>query len=439
MNTIALISQCDIGWLELLGWGLIPFVLGWLLKHFMGGNDNNNDHHDEIIKLRRQLDECRASKKSDTSISSKFKSQLSSKDNEIASLTASLSAATSGNKNDSRRVKELEARLDELQGLLDDCSERRTLLQEQNDDLYAEIKSLGSVKTDTKDLTTDLKADLGNLEKENKDLKNKLNRLETDLHAARLAAKKKTSGSKEALEQEIVELKKQLVGARAAQAHAESMAARPAQVEVPVTPIAATPKSAPAALVDDLTKIEGLGPKTNELFQGQGITSYRQVADMNEDSLNDALAKGGDRFRILDPFTWPKQAQMIIDGDQEKLDAYQDYLIAGRDPARYAAQYNVEDLDYDNAKEVFGKTVKANDLKMVEGIGPKIEELLNNNGVNTWAELSATTREVLRKLVDDNGYAYMAPESWPKQAAMLAAGKWAEIKKWQDEHDGGRE
>lgn len=437
MNTIALISRCDIGLLELLMWGLIPFILGWLLKHLMGSdNDSNDDHQDEIIRLRRQLDECRASKKSDGSIASQFKSQLSSKDNEIASLTASLAAASGSNKGEERKIRDLENQVEELKGQLDDCSERRTLLQEQNDDLYKEIKNLGTVKTDD----TDLKGDLQNLEGENKNLKSKIDRLETDLHAARLAAKKKPSGSKEALEQEVAELKKQLVGARAAQARAERMAeeSRTSAPDVPEV-VSASLGTNPIPPSDDLTRIEGIGPKTNELFQKQGLSSYQQIADMDESSLKNALTEGGDRFRILDPFTWPKQAQLILDGDQEKLDAYQDYLIAGRDPARYAAQFNVEDLDYDAAKDVFGKKVTANDLKMVEGIGPKIESLLNDNGVNTWAELSSTSREKLRNLVDDNGYAYMAPESWPKQAAMLAAGKWAQLKKWQDEHDGGRE
>jgi hypothetical protein len=30
------------------------------------------------------------------------------------------------------------------------------------------------------------------------------------------------------------------------------------------------------------------------------------------------------------------------------------------------------------------------------------------------------------------------PATWPKQAEMAAAGKWDELKAWQDELDGGK-
>ena len=33
----------------------------------------------------------------------------------------------------------------------------------------------------------------------------------------------------------------------------------------------------------------------------------------------------------------------------------------------------------------------------------------------------------------------MKPATWPKQAKMAADGKWDELKKWQDEMDGGIE
>src|SRR5690606_40462691 len=39
-------------------------------------------------------------------------------------------------------------------------------------------------------------------------------------------------------------------------------------------------------------------------------------------------------------------------------------------------------FDAAKVKAVFGKKVKQDDLKIVEGIGPKIEELLNQNGIN---------------------------------------------------------
>ena len=84
-------------------------------------------------------------------------------------------------------------------------------------------------------------------------------------------------------------------------------------------------------------------------------------------------------------------------------------------------------------------TVK-DDLKKVEGIGPKIQELLNNDGIWSFIQLSEATVNRLKKILDDAGprYRMHTPETWPEQAKMAAEGKWEELKIWQDNHKGGR-
>jgi len=81
------------------------------------------------------------------------------------------------------------------------------------------------------------------------------------------------------------------------------------------------------------------------------------------------------------------------------------------------------------------------DLKKVEGIGPKIAELLNNAGINTFSQLGATEVDRLKEILAEAGSRYAAhnPSTWPKQAQMAADGKWDELKAWQDELDGGKE
>ncbi len=81
------------------------------------------------------------------------------------------------------------------------------------------------------------------------------------------------------------------------------------------------------------------------------------------------------------------------------------------------------------------------DLKIVEGIGPKIEELLNNAGINTWVALAGTEVDKIGAILADAGkrYATHNPATWPKQAELAAAGKFDELKTWQDELDGGKE
>jgi large subunit ribosomal protein L27 len=94
------------------------------------------------------------------------------------------------------------------------------------------------------------------------------------------------------------------------------------------------------------------------------------------------------------------------------------------------------------AKKVATKAApaKADDLRKVEGIGPKIAELFNAAGINTFAELAATSEDRLKEILTEAGSAFAShdPGTWPKQAELAAAGKWDELKAWQDELNGGK-
>lgn len=88
-----------------------------------------------------------------------------------------------------------------------------------------------------------------------------------------------------------------------------------------------------------------------------------------------------------------------------------------------------------------GKKVKQDDLKLVEGIGPKIEELMHAAGITTWAELATAPIEKLEAILDEAGPRFRIhdPATWSKQAAMADAGHWEELETYQDELKGGRE
>jgi predicted flap endonuclease-1-like 5' DNA nuclease len=107
-----------------------------------------------------------------------------------------------------------------------------------------------------------------------------------------------------------------------------------------------------------------------------------------------------------------------------------------------SAKLNVVPSAFDAAlaKSVFGKKIVENDLKIIEGIGPKIEELFKNAGIKTWQALSETPVEKCQDILDKAGprYRIHTPASWPNQSKMAFLGKWSELKKWQDEAIGGK-
>ena len=81
----------------------------------------------------------------------------------------------------------------------------------------------------------------------------------------------------------------------------------------------------------------------------------------------------------------------------------------------------------------------ANDLTIVEGIGPKINELFHNAGIETFAQLAAASVPQMRKILDDGGSRFRIanPSTWAQQAALAASNKWAELKKLQNDLSGG--
>ncbi|QWX83291.1 50S ribosomal protein L21 [Cellulophaga sp. HaHaR_3_176] len=83
------------------------------------------------------------------------------------------------------------------------------------------------------------------------------------------------------------------------------------------------------------------------------------------------------------------------------------------------------------------KDGKADDLKKVEGIGPKIAETLSAAGISTFAELAKTDAAKISEIIADVRGNHVT-DTWPAQAKLAAEGKWDELKKWQDELDGGK-
>ena len=104
-------------------------------------------------------------------------------------------------------------------------------------------------------------------------------------------------------------------------------------------------------------------------------------------------------------------------------------VSSGAKPAKKAA-----------AKPAAKKTAKGDDLKKIEGIGPKAAEALTNAGIDTFAKLAkaepANIKEIL--VAASSHLAHLEPGTWPQQSELAAAGNWDELKVLQDKLDGGK-
>jgi large subunit ribosomal protein L27 len=84
---------------------------------------------------------------------------------------------------------------------------------------------------------------------------------------------------------------------------------------------------------------------------------------------------------------------------------------------------------------------EGDDLKRIEGIGPKIAEIFNAAGISTYADLAATPVEKLSEILAEAGsrYASKNPATWPEQAKLAAEGNWDVLKDLQEKLKGGIE
>lgn len=80
------------------------------------------------------------------------------------------------------------------------------------------------------------------------------------------------------------------------------------------------------------------------------------------------------------------------------------------------------------------------DLTVVEGVGNKIQSLLNEAGIYSYEQLANANVSSLKEVLENAGSRFTMhdPTTWPKQAGMAAKGDLDALKKYQDKLDGGR-
>lgn len=141
--------------------------------------------------------------------------------------------------------------------------------------------------------------------------------------------------------------------AKAAKPAAKAVAAKPAPKAVAEKPAAAKPVTAKAvaekpaakaqALVgaavpkkfltktgaDDLTAIEGVGPKISELLHAAGITNFSQLAAAKVSAIQEILKAAGSRYSMANPGTWPEQAALLAAGDYAGFEKLSEELDGG--------------------------------------------------------------------------------------------------------------
>lgn len=104
---------------------------------------------------------------------------------------------------------------------------------------------------------------------------------------------------------------------------AKAAAATAAEAVVPV---------AAASEPDDLTVVEGIGPKIQMLLNQYGIYTYHELAETEVSRLKEILQTAGPQLAMHDPGTWPSQANLAANDQWDALKSIQGFLKGGKKP-----------------------------------------------------------------------------------------------------------
>ncbi len=203
--------------------------------------------------------------------------------------------------------------------------------------------------------------------------------------------------------------------------------------EVKADAIVAEEIVVPTAKADDLTVVEGIGPKIAELINNKSITTYAQLADTPINELKDILDEAGDRFKIHNPGTWAEQAALLRDGKMDEFKALCAELDGG-----VRVEKSAEVVNAISEESITAAKANPDDLKVLEGVGPVLEGVLNSGGIYTYNQLASMTPAEVKAVLEASGDKVHDPASWPQQAILLRDGKMEEFEALCEQLKGGR-
>lgn len=187
------------------------------------------------------------------------------------------------------------------------------------------------------DLETSLMKKVEDLNEQARDQKADLERLNGELSQGKeviddLNAKvQEKDDSIDVLKEKVADLEKQkgdgLTRAEVAETRVRELESLLTEKEQEVATLSARAN----AMQDDLSFLDGIGPKVSALLRFAGIKSFSRLASTDVDRIREILeAENPNLLRLTDPSTWPEQARMAADGNWVALSALQNELKISR-------------------------------------------------------------------------------------------------------------
>lgn len=156
-----------------------------------------------------------------------------------------------------------------------------------------------------------------------------------------------------------------------------------------------------------------------------------QLKALSAAALEDLQAFGDEQtaeLKVTEVIEPAKEAIEEIEKEQEEVKGF-------------ASSANTLVLEEEDEKTNEVQDEKEVDLTVIEGIGPKIAELLNQHGIETYRDLATHPAYKIKQILETAGpgYAIRDPKTWSEQAMLADSGKWDELEALKEHLIGGKE
>jgi len=184
---------------------------------------------------------------------------------------------------------------------------------------------------------------------------------------------------------------------------------------------------------DDLKLIFGIGPKIEKMLNGKRVTRFEHIARWKKaDVARYAEMLEGFPDRI-ERDEWVLSAKQILAGtyNWEERRKAREALNKKKPAAKKKAAAKKAAVTADGKKTT--RKDGNDDLKLIFGIGPKIEKMLNKDGVNNFEDIAAWKKADIARYADKlDGFSdRIEREEWVLSAKQIIAGtyNWTERQK----------
>ncbi len=311
------------------------------------------------------------------------------------------------------RIGELEGQLAELQQLRDQRDAANGQLDDANGrigELEGQLVAMGQLQIDITERDRRIE-ELELAAQQSAQAQADLDALRRQLDEANQLVDK-SAGTIDTKETVIIDLRKQLADKEAEAEALPEPLRRVASFHAGSWKVGTTKLgTAGADHTDDLKVVSGIGPQMEKLLNSFGITSWEQLAALTPEEVATVDAALEDFPGRITRDEWVEQAQDIMDAGHKPVKRAPKARPA---PAAPSWQKGTTKLGTAGASHT-------DDLKCINGIGPKMEKLLNSFDITAWEQLANLSKAEVNK-VDDALQQFpgrITRDEWVEQAGEL--------------------